>query len=50
MKVINVDLQNSSETKGEVIEDTLSTLAAVGINIFVIRHQQEGLQIHLAQK
>ena len=50
MKVINVDLQNSSETKGEVIEDTFSTLAAMGINTFVIRHQQEGLQNHLAQK
>ena len=28
MPVINLDLQNSSETKGEVIEDTIRTLAA----------------------
>lgn len=50
MPVVNVDLQNSSETKGEIIEDTVKTLAAMGINYFVIRHQQEGLQEHLAAK
>lgn len=43
MQVINVQLQTSSEQKGEVIEDTLSTLAAMGIQYFVIRHQQDGL-------
>jgi aspartate carbamoyltransferase catalytic subunit len=50
MKVINVDLHNSSETKGEIIEDTLHTLAAMGIDNFVIRHKQEGLQQALADK
>lgn len=50
MKVINVDLHHSSEAKGEIIEDTLHTLAAMGIGIFVIRHQQEHLQQTLADK
>lgn len=48
MRVINLDLQNSSESKGEVIEDTIRTLAAMGITYFVIRHQQDGMQQNLA--
>lgn len=48
MPVVNLDLQSSSETKGEVIEDTINTLAAMGIRYFVIRHQQDGLQQNLA--
>jgi len=43
MEVINLDIKTSSEQKGEAIEDTFLTLAAMGINIFVIRHSQEGL-------
>lgn len=50
MPVVNVDLQNSSETKGEIIKDTIKTLVAMGINYLVIRHQQDGLQEHLATK
>lgn len=50
MPVINLDLQNSSETKGEVIEDTVRTLAAMGIQYFVIRHREEGLQQRLANE
>lgn len=46
--VVNFDLNNSSESKGEIIEDTLSTLAAMGIDLFVIRHKQDGLQKQLA--
>lgn len=48
MTVINLDLQNSSETKGESIADTLQTLRAMGIELFVIRHRQEGIQAQLA--
>ncbi len=48
MKVVHLDLQNSSETKGEVIEDTISTLAAMGIRYFVIRHQSNDLPQQLA--
>lgn len=48
MTVINLDLQNSSEAKGEVIEDTIKTLAAMGIDFFVLRHRQDGLLNELA--
>lgn len=50
MSVVNLDLQTSSETKGEAIEDTIRTLAAMGIQYFVIRHKQDGLQQNLANK
>ena len=43
MPVINLDLQFSSESKGEIIEDTVQNLAAMDISLFVIRHKQEGL-------
>lgn len=47
---VNLDLHNSSEAKGECIDDTIKTLAAMGIDLFVIRHRQEGLQKELAKK
>ena len=47
--VINIDLSTSSETKGEVIWDTLQTLSAMGISFFVIRHSEERLPARLAQ-
>jgi aspartate carbamoyltransferase catalytic subunit len=50
MNVIHLDLQSSSESKGEVIEDTIRTLAAMGIRYFVIRHKEDGLQQRLADK
>lgn len=50
MPVINLHLQSSSEAKGETIEDTVRTLAAMGIQYFVLRHQEEGLQQRLAEK
>ncbi len=49
MPVVNLELQSSSESKGEVIEDTVRTLAAMGIKLFVIRHVQEGLPQRLAE-
>lgn len=48
MNSIHLDLNSSSETKGEIIEDTLDTLAAMGIEYFVIRHQHNGVLQHLA--
>jgi aspartate carbamoyltransferase catalytic subunit len=50
MPVIHLDLQSSSEAKGEVIEDTVQNLGAMGIHHFVIRHKQEGMQQHLADQ
>ena len=43
IRVINFDSERSSETKGEMIEDTLHTLFAMGITLCVIRHKQSGL-------
>ncbi len=43
MPVVNLDLQTSSEKKGESIKDTMKTLAAMEIKLFVIRHEQAGL-------
>lgn len=43
MPVINFNHENSSEHKGEEIFDTISTLSAMGISVFVMRHQQEKL-------
>lgn len=50
MQVINVDVATSSESKGEMIDDTLRTLSAMGIHCFVIRHRQNGLPAALAEK
>jgi len=50
MPVVNVDLQSSSETKGEAVEDTFRTLAAMGIQCFVIRHSQDGMPARLAKQ
>lgn len=50
MPVINVDLQRSSENKGEIIEDTVQTLVAMGISTLVIRHKEEGIQQRIADQ
>lgn len=50
MQVVNIDMRASSENKGEVIQDTLNTLTAMGLDAFVIRHQQNGIQQQLAQQ
>lgn len=48
--VVNFSKDSSSESKGEVMEDTIRTLAAMGISLFVIRHTENGLQQSLANK
>ncbi|WP_133128926.1 aspartate carbamoyltransferase catalytic subunit [Legionella nagasakiensis] len=48
MSVINLDLQSSSEKKGETIGDTIKTLTAMGISFLVIRHSEDGLPQLLA--
>ncbi|VEG90809.1 aspartate carbamoyltransferase catalytic subunit [Legionella spiritensis] len=50
ISVVNLDVGSSSEAKGEGIEDTLKTLAAMGIDLFVLRHTQDGIQQELADK
>ncbi|MCX7090756.1 MAG: aspartate carbamoyltransferase catalytic subunit [Legionellales bacterium] len=48
IRVVNVDLARSSETKGELIEDTIHNLFAMGISLFVLRHSQNGLPQKMA--
>jgi len=48
MSVLNLNMGASSESKGETLEDTVANLAAMGINVFVLRHSEEGIQQHLA--
>ena len=50
MTVVNFDLHHSSESKGELMEDTIKTLAAMGIRFFVIRHTEDGLPMRLASE
>ena len=49
LSVIHLDLKASSETKGELIKDTVQTLAAMGIKHIVMRHTQERLAHELAE-
>lgn len=39
----NVDITKSSVAKGEAFEDMMLTLGAMAIDVFIIRHQQQGL-------
>ncbi len=47
--VINFDVANSSTSKGESLLDTLRTIEAMGTDIFVVRHKQNGTPEFLAQ-
>jgi len=40
MRVINIELERSSATKGETLEDTVATLAAMGVDGVVVRHPE----------
>lgn len=42
-EVINFDVSSSSTIKGETVVDTLWTLKAMGIDIFIIRHKEAGI-------
>lgn len=42
-EVINFDTSSSSLAKGETLLDTINNLEAMGINYFVIRHQEENI-------
>lgn len=48
LSVLNLSLSASSESKGETLDDTIANLAAMGLDVFVLRHSQEGIQQHLA--
>jgi len=48
LDVVNIDLQNSSATKGESLDDTARTLAAMGIAAIVLRHPRDRAAAELA--
>ncbi|MFN2335016.1 MAG: hypothetical protein ABR550_11400, partial [Wenzhouxiangellaceae bacterium] len=48
LDVVNIDLQNSSATKGESLDDTARTLAAMGIAAIVLRHPSDHAAAELA--
>jgi len=45
---INVDLEISATRKNETLMDTMQTLKAMQIDMFVIRHKKNGLPHHVA--
>ncbi len=47
-RVINIEAARSSTTKGESLLDTCSTLAAMGIDLLVLRHPETGAARRLA--
>ncbi len=47
--VLNFDVSTSSLKKGETALDTLKTIEAMGVDTFVIRHQEDGAVATLAQ-
>ncbi len=47
--IINVDLANSATKKNESLLDTMHTLKAMQIDMFIIRHKQSGLPHHVAE-
>lgn len=47
--IINVDLANSATKKNESLLDTMHTLKAMQIDMFVIRHKQSGLPHYVAE-
>jgi aspartate carbamoyltransferase catalytic subunit len=49
MRVVNIELERSSATKGETLEDTVATLAAMGIDAVVLRHPESFRVAQLAE-
>ena len=48
-QTINVDLANSATKKNEPLMDTMHTLKAMQIDMFIIRHNQNGLPHRVAE-
>jgi aspartate carbamoyltransferase catalytic subunit len=47
--VLNLDIEASSTVKGESLEDTLYTLEAMNVDVFVVRHKDAGVPALMAQ-
>lgn len=50
LRVINLDGERSSMTKGESVLDTLATLHAMGVELAVLRHDQTGICHELSEQ
>ncbi len=50
INVLDLSPQNSSFVKGESLVDTAENLIALGVNLFVIRHNQSGIMNYLSEK
>ncbi|BCU82225.1 aspartate carbamoyltransferase [Polycladomyces abyssicola] len=50
LEVLNVSEDTSSTVKGETLADTLKTLAAIGVEVAVIRHSQSGIAEEMAKQ
>ncbi len=48
-EVVNFDVGSASTIKGESLLDTLRTIAAMGCDVFVVRHREEGTPARLAE-
>jgi aspartate carbamoyltransferase catalytic subunit len=48
-EVVNLDLQTSSRNKGETVMDTVHTLQAMDVGIFVVRDSETGTQTTIAR-
>ncbi|HEX7047974.1 MAG TPA: aspartate carbamoyltransferase catalytic subunit [Gammaproteobacteria bacterium] len=48
--VLNLDINLSSAAKGETVLDTVHTLEAMNVDVFVIRHSETGVQEMIADK
>jgi aspartate carbamoyltransferase catalytic subunit len=46
--VVNLDMQSSSRVKGETVLDTIYTLQAMQVDVFVMRDAEPGLPAHVA--
>lgn len=40
MRVVNIEHERSSVSKGETLEDTVATLSAMGVDVVVLRHPE----------
>lgn len=47
--VLNLDINLSSAAKGETVLDTVHTLQAMNVDVFVIRHAETGVQQMIAE-
>lgn len=48
-EVLNLDIPHSSTQKGEAILDTVKTLEAMGCDLFVVRHSEDGMSQRIAE-